>query len=110
MPCSIAGFPYFYGFRHQTMLCLFESLDFAFTLAARALGGSRQVSTRSFGGALTPAGFARRYLGNSRGFTEFDSSHLLGFPNSARFNKTGAFNRSANLPFAAIIYSAVNCR
>ena len=92
------------------MLCLFESLDFAFTLAARALGGSRQVSTRSFGGALTHAGFARRYLGNSRGFTEFDSSHLPGFPNSARFNKTGAFNRSANLPFAEIIYSAVNCR
>jgi len=110
MPCSIAGFPYFYGFRHQTMLCLFESLDFAFTLAEKALGGSRQVSTRSCRGVLTHAGFARRYLGNSRGFTEFDSSHLLGFPNSARFNKTGAFNRSANLPLTAIIYSAVNCR
>ena len=80
------------------MLCLFESLDFAFTLAARALGGSRQVSTRSRGGDLTRAGFARRYLGYSRGFTEFDSSHLLGFPSSARLTKTGAFNRSANLP------------
>ena len=110
MPCSIAGFPYFYGFRHQTMLCLFESLDFAFTLAARALGGSRQVSTRSRRGVYTQAGFARRYLGNSRGFTEFDSSHLLGFPNSARFNKTGAFNRSANLPLTAIIYSDAHCR
>jgi len=95
------------------MLCLFESLDFAFTLAAGALGGSRQVSTRSCGGVQTHAGFARRYLGNlgnSRGFTEFDSSHLLSFPNSARFNKTGAFNRSANLPLRAIIYSAINCR
>jgi len=92
------------------MLCLFESLDFAFTLAAGALGGSRQVSTRSRGGVQTHAGFARRYLGNSRGFTEFDSSHLMGFPNSARFNKTGAFNRSANLPLPAIIYSAGNCR
>ena len=92
------------------MLCLFESLDFAFTLAEKALGGSRQVSTRSCGGVLTHAGFARRYLGNSRGFTEFDSSHLLGFPNSARFNKTGAFNRSANLPLIAIIYSDAHCR
>lgn len=92
------------------MLCLFESLDFAFTLAERALGGSRQVSTRSCGGVQTHAGFARRYLGNSRGFTEFDSSHLLGFPNSARFNKTGAFNRSANLPLTAIIYSDAHCR
>ena len=104
MPCGIAGFPYLYGFRHQTMFCLFESLDFAFTLVARTLGGSRQVSTRSRPGLIPDPGFARRYLGNSRGFTEFDSSHLPSFPNSARLNKTGAFNRSANLPLRLIIY------
>jgi hypothetical protein len=34
----------------------------------------------------------------SRGFTEFDSNHPTRFRVGARFNKTGAFNRSANLP------------
>jgi hypothetical protein len=33
-----------------------------------------------------------------RGFAEFDSIHLSSFRDSARINKTGAFNRSANLP------------
>jgi hypothetical protein len=33
MSCDIAGFPYLYGFRHQAVRYLFDSLDFAFTLA-----------------------------------------------------------------------------
>lgn len=38
-----------------------------------------------------------------RGFAEFDSLHLVHFYTSARFNKTGAFDHSANLPSGCII-------
>lgn len=34
-----------------------------------------------------------------RGFADFDSWHLPRFRDSARLIKTGAFNRSANLPY-----------
>ena len=40
-----------------------------------------------------------------RGFTEFDSYHLPHFHDSARLNKTGAFNRSANLPYGVSYHS-----
>lgn len=69
-------------------------LDFAFTVA----DNQRQVGAVKSLHVPGEPGFARRYLGRPRGSTEFDSLHLPRFRNSARVNKTGAFNRSANLP------------
>ncbi len=45
-------------------------------------------------------GLARRYLGYTRGFAEFDSCHPARFPARARFgDKTGAINHSATPPW-----------
>ena len=72
-------------------------LDFVFAIAQKSL--RREPSS-----LYTLLALSQPSLGVAsdlpRGFADFDSLHLPGFHDSARFNKTGAFNRSANLPYS----------